>query len=250
MAERRLDAVGQDEVIPLRAVVRDLGADTLALQIRNSPSNSRFFVPDSAYHRPCEVEFDARGGTPMMGQAGNGEKLADGATDWKTAYDAVCRAHDGIIDFRGKLLALLPIASGAGIFLLLTVPADSTKHLVAISLYGVLITLGLFFYELRGIQKCITLREIGKNLEQKLLPRKCLWGVFITTKDEVFFASAETAALIIYPTVLGGWGYVAAVGMGIANWVVDLVVAVAVACGGFVLGWCVRLQQEARQKQT
>jgi hypothetical protein len=37
----------------------------------------------------------------------------------KTAYEEICRAHDGISEFRAKLLALLPIASGAGIFLLL-----------------------------------------------------------------------------------------------------------------------------------
>lgn len=34
-------------------------------------------------------------------------------------YEEVCRSHAAIVDFRGKLLALLPIASGAGIFLLL-----------------------------------------------------------------------------------------------------------------------------------
>jgi hypothetical protein len=34
-------------------------------------------------------------------------------------YEEVCRIHAAIVDFRGKLLVLLPIASGAGIFHLL-----------------------------------------------------------------------------------------------------------------------------------
>ena len=37
----------------------------------------------------------------------------------KIAYEEICKAHDGIAEFRAKLLTLLPIASGAGIFLLL-----------------------------------------------------------------------------------------------------------------------------------
>jgi hypothetical protein len=37
MAERGLDALGQDEVIPLRAVVGSLGADAIDLALRNVP---------------------------------------------------------------------------------------------------------------------------------------------------------------------------------------------------------------------
>ena len=37
MAERSLDALGQDEVIPLRAVVGSLGADAVAFDFRNVP---------------------------------------------------------------------------------------------------------------------------------------------------------------------------------------------------------------------
>jgi hypothetical protein len=34
-------------------------------------------------------------------------------------YEVICRSHDGIADSRGKLLGLLPLASGTGIFFLL-----------------------------------------------------------------------------------------------------------------------------------
>jgi len=49
------------------------------------------------------------------------ERKADSEVEGlKALYEQVCNAHNGIADFRGKLLTLLPIASGAGIFLLLT----------------------------------------------------------------------------------------------------------------------------------
>ncbi len=34
-------------------------------------------------------------------------------------YEEVCRSYQAIADFRAKLIGLLPLASGAGIFLLL-----------------------------------------------------------------------------------------------------------------------------------
>lgn len=37
----------------------------------------------------------------------------------RLAYQQVCSSHNAIADFRAKLLGFLPLASGAGIFLLL-----------------------------------------------------------------------------------------------------------------------------------
>ena len=69
----------------------------------------------------------------------------------RAAYEEVCKAHDGIAEFRAKLLALLPLASGAGVFLLLSkdLGSDSRPHLLGVGVYGVIIALGLFLYELR-----------------------------------------------------------------------------------------------------
>lgn len=63
--------------------------------------------------------------------------------DWKTVYEQVCDAHNGIADFRAKLLALLPIASGAGIFLLLSKDLDPRMmpHLVAFGIFGATVLL-------------------------------------------------------------------------------------------------------------
>ena len=40
-------------------------------------------------------------------------------------YTEVCRSHDAITDFRAKLLALLPLASGAGIGAVAARPAEA-----------------------------------------------------------------------------------------------------------------------------
>jgi hypothetical protein len=87
----------------------------------------------------------------------------------KLEYEMVCKTHDGIADFRAKLLALLPIASGAGIFLLLkNLSPVGQQHLSIIGIFGISITVGLFLYELKNIQKCNSLIDCGKILESKL----------------------------------------------------------------------------------
>jgi hypothetical protein len=137
--------------------------------------------------------------------------------DVKTVYDEVCRSHDGITDFRAKLLALLPIVSGAGIFLLIGDKAPSKEilhHLLPIGVFGILITLGLFFYELRGIQECNGLIACARELEKELLPELWKFGAFNFKQDAVLWGAvgATGAALVIYPTVIGAWVYIAGVG--------------------------------------
>jgi hypothetical protein len=128
-------------------------------------------------------------------------------------YGEACKSHNSITDFRAKLLALLPIASGSGIFLLLTKRSEpiETTYLCAIGLFGFLITLGLFIYELRGIQHCKHLEQLASRLEEQLhlheaqfigRPKGRLGG----------FVGAQGAAYIIYPTMLAAWICVAFVG--------------------------------------
>jgi len=87
-------------------------------------------------------------------------------------YQEVCKSHAGITDFRAKLLALLPIASGAGIGLLVTqtdgqgeVPAG---FLTALGAFGALVTVGLFFYEFHQMDDCQQLRNRGAWIEKQL----------------------------------------------------------------------------------
>jgi hypothetical protein len=128
-------------------------------------------------------------------------------------YGEVCKSHSSITEFRAKLLALLPIASGSGIFLLLTKRSEpiDTTYLHLIGLFGFLITLGLFIYELRGIQHCKRLNQLASHLEKQLhlreaqfigRPKARLGGVI----------GAEGAAYVIYTTMLIAWIFVAFVG--------------------------------------
>ena len=52
-------------------------------------------------------------------------------------YTEVCRSYHGISEFRGKLLALLPIVSGAGISLLISKNYSlDSSHLFAVGIFG------------------------------------------------------------------------------------------------------------------
>lgn len=66
-----------------------------------------------------------------------------------------------------KLLTLLPLATGTGGILLLR----GNEHLPAlgpIGLFGVAATVGLFMYEIRGIQRCHRLEQQAGVLERGL----------------------------------------------------------------------------------
>ena len=59
---------------------------------------------------------------------------ADDEKSWITAYEELCNRHQQIDDFRGKLLALLPIASGAAALVLLLSNAKDEKYLLPIGI--------------------------------------------------------------------------------------------------------------------
>ena len=80
----------------------------------------------------------------------------------RMVYEEICKTHNGIADFRAKLLALLPIASGAGVFFLFDkLNGSDRKLLIAVGLFGAAVTFGLLMYELRGIEDCTVLRRRG-----------------------------------------------------------------------------------------
>jgi hypothetical protein len=133
------------------------------------------------------------------------------AENLRGVYSEVCKSYHAIADFRAKLLALLPIASGAGGLLILAEKDRVKDYLGPIGIFGVAVTLGLFVYELRGIQRCKALIKAGKAIETKMgvaegqfssRPKGCLRS----------FIGAETAGWIVYLTVLAEWGYLATLG--------------------------------------
>jgi len=72
--------------------------------------------------------------------------------DDRVLYEQICKSHAAIAEFRAKLLALIPLASGAGVFTVLGkfTPGHGQQLLAPIGLLG--FAFGLFVYELRGIE--------------------------------------------------------------------------------------------------
>jgi hypothetical protein len=133
--------------------------------------------------------------------------------DLRTVYQEVCNSYRFMDDLRAKLLGLLPLVSGAGIFFLLNEAfADANKRafytpfLLPIGLFGFVVTLGLFIYELHGIRRCRELIKVGKDIEEQI----GIEGQFAHRYPQVtHFINTAVAAGAIYPAVLAAWTYVA-----------------------------------------
>jgi hypothetical protein len=162
--------------------------------------------------------------------------------DLRTAYQEVCTSYHAIDDFRAKLLGFLPLVSGTGIFFLLnatftdaTTRAFATLYLGPIGLFGFVVTVGLFFYELRGIQKCNGLIAVGQKIEAMLDIDGN--GQFSHREDVIAgFIGKTLAACVIYPAVLAAWIFVALVSIWPqgAWWVAPLVFFIGLA-GSYTL---------------
>ena len=127
-----------------------------------------------------------------------------------TVYKEVCNRLNAIDDFRSKMLGLLPLVSGTGLFILFRFKSADWQMLEEsfgqIGTFGILITIGLLFYEIRGIQNCLYLQKVGLFLEQQMV----VTGQFHDNPSRVLGIIGKTAAAqVIYPAVLAGWSYVA-----------------------------------------
>jgi hypothetical protein len=128
--------------------------------------------------------------------------------DLRSVYSEICKSYHAIDDFRAKLLALLPIASGAGGLLILSKKDMVKDFLGPIGIFGAIVTLGLFVYELRGIQRCKALINAGEAIETDM---EVSQGTFKSNPDLYFcgLIGAQSAGWIVYITVLAGWCYMA-----------------------------------------
>lgn len=186
------------------------------------------------------------GGTDVEGCPPNGSDDESAThTNVKLAlYAHVCQTHTAIADFRSKLLALLPIASGAGIVFLVTAGNLSGVGrgilLTVVGLSGVLVTFGLYIYDVWQTDCCRHLLTYGRRLEVELGEPHGQFGGLrpLLRPSEIFrfkhlaaresklteaersaapvqlearprepfaFVGAEFAGLIVYMTVLFGW---------------------------------------------
>lgn len=139
----------------------------------------------------------------------------DPEADKRLIYQQLCESYHRVDDLRAKLLGLLPLATAGGILLLLdqNVFTESTEEpvatLVAIGVFGCLVTIGLLAYELQGIKRCWLLMQAGQQLEATF----GLEGPFTAVRFPYVakFIGAPLAACIIYSAVLAAWAYVALV---------------------------------------
>lgn len=129
------------------------------------------------------------------------------AENHKIVYQELCTSYRAIDNFRTALLGLLPLASGAGIFLFYSDTETTTLETLMgpIGLFGFAVTLGLFLFEIYGIRKCHALIDAGRRLEELL----GVEGQFTRRPREVIgFINEPFASGIIYPAVLAAWAFV------------------------------------------
>ena len=120
-------------------------------------------------------------------------------------YEQLCHSYRAIDDFRAKLLGFLPLATGTGLFLLLTeraTIASARPFFQPIGIFGIVITLGLFSYEIYGIKKCTYLIAAGKKLEEDLGVKNGQFKWRPTRLIDERFASG-----LIYPAVVAAWTF-------------------------------------------
>ena len=168
-------------------------------------------------------------------------------------YDQLCKSYHGIDDFRAKLLGFLPLATGAGISVLLdklpnaqNLPCKTGNLYAAVGVFGALITLGLYAYEIFGITKCAALIEAGKRIEKALH----IYNGQFTKRPEntAYFINEPFAAGVIYPTVLAAWIFFAlAFAWPQGNPWIPIALLVILVAGTLMASW---ISRRGRIKQS
>jgi hypothetical protein len=125
-------------------------------------------------------------------------------------YEQSLQTYRMLADIRFKLLAFVPLISGVAIAILTTDPVHASSQLVlAGGVFGLLITLGITFYDQRNTQFMNVSRLRARELERSLsLP---LEGQFprIPPKDLEFLGRmkiwSDRGLALIYGSVLAAW---------------------------------------------
>jgi hypothetical protein len=155
--------------------------------------------------------------------------------DFTQIYAECSNGYHKVDDFRGKLLGFLPLASGIGIFgaLYVEIKQGSTNTIpgnyVALGVFGMLVTLGLLIYELKGIAKCTQFIFLGKWIESNMKVNQHCKTTYDNSEREAqgYFTELSggrtvaekvitepVASAIIYSTVIAAWVYVIFLGSG------------------------------------
>jgi hypothetical protein len=168
--------------------------------------------------------------------------------DLKAVYQQLCDSYRAIDETRTKLLGLLPLATGVGI---LALSGDDRAGAgsglsVAVGLFGVVATLGLFSYELHGIKKCAALIDAGKLIEKRLN----IYGQFQRRPKEVAgFIDEPFAASIIYPASLAGWTFFALLDVP-TRWVAYLAAGAVMLVSVAMSLWLIRAMESDMENRS
>ena len=128
-------------------------------------------------------------------------------------YDQLCTAYHKVDEFRAKLLGLLPLASGVAIYGALDAGKKISflPYLTEIGLFGIIVTIGLFLYELKGIQKCTAFIANGAELERRFWGKGTIAPAKFTalSQKEVGWRiiTEPVASALVYAVVIAGWTY-------------------------------------------
>ena len=128
---------------------------------------------------------------------------------------AMIRATD---DISLKLIGLVPLVSGAGLFsVLFTSNKLEPPIVVLISLFAASLTFGLFRWELRNIQRCIRLTKLSEDLEKQVVENLQISVEHAHDQRMPDKIDKERAEKIIYAVVIFAWlcmPHVTGLGMG------------------------------------
>jgi hypothetical protein len=125
----------------------------------------------------------------------------------------VCQNLRSIDDFRGRLLALLPLASGAAGILLLG-NLVSPQYLWQIGIFGFIVILALSVYEFRGILQCHKLVKKAEQLEGLLEVNQIARQFDSRHRWAYGVISVPVASILIYLAVALGWVFLMGIGFG------------------------------------
>ncbi len=125
----------------------------------------------------------------------------------KMLYGEVCNSWRGLMDVRFKLLGLVPSVSLVILISLLSQnkPAEglSLTTKTAIVIFGLLVTLGLFVYELRNSQLYDDLISRGRKIEEELGIDTGQFRGRLKPSNKLI--KHGVAINLIYGTALAGW---------------------------------------------
>jgi len=135
----------------------------------------------------------------------------------KLDYEQTTKYFHTLADIRFKLLALVPLATGAAIGLLSGTP--SGKVVLAIGILGFLTILGITIYDQRNTQLYDAMQKRAKAIEALLkfeplvdITKKC-GGAFLDRPQRSRYLLGfilmwhDRGLAIIYSTSLAGWAY-------------------------------------------